>query len=150
MKRIASLACAAAAALVCGVATADAHSEQGAYSEQGAHSGQGAYSEHEKAQGFASTPHAGPQQAVDAGAEESGGFLHVFGDPVEVGPGANAPAVAVCPAGHVPVGGGGETSAHRIYLTDSFAQGPQWVTRGTNTSTGSESMRAFVVCATRR
>ncbi|MEV4921649.1 hypothetical protein [Streptomyces roseoverticillatus] len=136
MKRIAGLACAAAAALACGVATADAHGEQGAYSE------------HEKAQGFVSTPHAAPQQAAVPGTE-TGGFLQVFGDPVEVGPGANAPAVAVCPIGHVPVGGGGETSAHRIYLTDSFAQGPQWVTRGTNTSNGSESMRAFVVCAAR-
>ncbi|MFF7725336.1 hypothetical protein [Streptomyces sp. NPDC008001] len=129
MKRLAGLACAAAAVLACGVATAAAHSD------------------HEEAQGFASTPRLAPQEARHAA--KMGGFLHVFGEPVEVRPGANAPAVAVCPVGHVPVGGGGETSAHRIYFTDSFAQGPQWVTRGTNTSDGSESMRAFVVCAAR-
>ncbi|MGK5548442.1 hypothetical protein ACSNOH_27485 [Streptomyces sp. URMC 127] len=134
MKRIASLACAAAAALVCGVASADAHSEREPYSG------------HEKAHGFASTPRLAPRQAARSGVE-AGGFLHVFGEPVEVGPGANAPAVAVCPVGRVPVGGGGETSAHHVYLTDSFAQGPQWVARGTNAGNGSESMRAFVVCA---
>ncbi|MFE7563714.1 hypothetical protein [Kitasatospora sp. NPDC057500] len=72
----------------------------------------------------------------------------VVGDWVDVAPGANGVAFVACPAGEVPTGGGGQTSAFRIFFTDSFASGDFWVVRGTNTGTGTESIRATAVCTT--
>ncbi|MGK5733771.1 hypothetical protein [Streptomyces sp. URMC 124] len=129
MKRFVSLVSVAAVVLAGGVATATAT----------------AHSEHHGGPGILPAPRSTPNPTVTG--VPAGGFRQVFGDPVEVAPGVNAPAVAICPSGHVPISGGGETSAHHVYLTDSFAQGTQWVTRGTNTSSGGESLRAFVVCA---
>ncbi|MBT2386498.1 hypothetical protein [Streptomyces sp. ISL-11] len=123
MQRTAILALAAVAALAGGVASATAHGDPG-------------------------TPRP-KERSVRAGMDV-GGFDQVFGDAVEVAPGANGRSTAVCPVGRVPVGGGGETSAFRIFVTDSFAQGASWVTRGTNTGSAPESMRAFVLCTAPR
>ncbi|MFF8770624.1 hypothetical protein [Kitasatospora sp. NPDC015120] len=72
----------------------------------------------------------------------------VFGDWVDVAPGANGIAYVACPAGEVPTGGGGQTSAFRIFFTDSYPSGGYWVVRGTNTGTATESIRATAVCTT--
>ncbi|GII94407.1 hypothetical protein [Sinosporangium siamense] len=69
-----------------------------------------------------------------------------FGTFVTVPPNQNLTASVSCPAGQVPTGGGGTTSAFRIFFTDSFASGNTWSIRGTNTNTVNESIRAFVVC----
>ena len=71
-----------------------------------------------------------------------------FGPFVTVPAGGNVAATVACPAGQVPTGGGGATSAFKIFFTDSFASGNSWVVRGTNTNTVPESIRAFVVCTT--
>lgn len=71
-----------------------------------------------------------------------------FGSFVTVPPGGNVAASVACPAGQVPTGGGGATSAFKIFFTDSFASGGTWFVRGTNTNTVNESIRAFVVCTT--
>ncbi|MET8544743.1 hypothetical protein ABZW03_29480 [Kitasatospora sp. NPDC004799] len=72
----------------------------------------------------------------------------IFGSWVDVAPGGNGIASVTCPSGQVPTGGGGQTSAFRIFFTDSYPSGSSWVTRGTNTGTGTESIRAVVVCTT--
>ncbi|MFE4517104.1 hypothetical protein ACFRMQ_23250 [Kitasatospora sp. NPDC056783] len=72
----------------------------------------------------------------------------VFGDFVDVAPGANGFATVACPSGEVPTGGGGQTSAFRIFFTDSYPSGSVWVVRGTNTNTVTESIRATAVCTT--
>jgi hypothetical protein len=71
-----------------------------------------------------------------------------FGPFVTVPPGGNVVASVACPAGQVPTGGGGTTSAFKIFFTDSFASGGSWIVRGTNTNTVNESIRAFVICTT--
>ncbi|MBI0314325.1 hypothetical protein [Streptomyces javensis] len=71
-----------------------------------------------------------------------------FGPFVTVPPGGNGVASVACPAGQVPTGGGGTTSAFKIFFTDSFASGNTWTVRGTNTNTVNESIRAFVICTT--
>ncbi|QLE70940.1 hypothetical protein FGW37_04365 [Streptomyces rectiverticillatus] len=91
-----------------------------------------------------------PKESPARAGMDVGGFEQVFGDAVEVAPGANGRATAVCPTGRVPVGGGGETSAFRIALTDTFGQGAVWIARGTNNGSAPESMRAFVVCTAPR
>ncbi|MEU3567595.1 hypothetical protein AB0E96_04060 [Kitasatospora sp. NPDC036755] len=72
----------------------------------------------------------------------------VFGDFVDVAPGANGYATVSCPSGEVPTGGGGQTSAFRIFVTDSYPSGSSWVVRGTNTGTATESILATAVCTT--
>ncbi|MER7706674.1 hypothetical protein ABTX81_27725 [Kitasatospora sp. NPDC097605] len=72
----------------------------------------------------------------------------VVGDWVDVAPGGNGLAYVACPAGEVPTGGGGQTSAFRIFFTDSYPSGGYWVVRGTNTGTATESIRATAVCTT--
>ncbi|MER5355628.1 hypothetical protein ABT093_35545 [Kitasatospora sp. NPDC002551] len=72
----------------------------------------------------------------------------VVGDWVDVEPGQNGIAVVACPAGEVPTGGGGQTSAFAIFFTDSYPSGEFWVVRGTNTGGGTESIRATAVCTT--
>ncbi|WP_058042515.1 hypothetical protein [Streptomyces roseifaciens] len=84
---------------------------------------------------------------------EIGGFDQVEGPPVTVAPQANGRAVATCPAGRVPSGGGGKTSAFRIFFTDSFQEGGTWVVRGTNTNPAggaSETIRAVAICTAPR
>ncbi|MGW3182913.1 hypothetical protein ACWDD9_26900 [Kitasatospora sp. NPDC001119] len=70
----------------------------------------------------------------------------VVGDWIDVAPGDNGVAIVSCPSGEVPTGGGGQTSAFRIFVTDSYATDNSWVVRGTNTGTGTESIRATAVC----
>ncbi|MFE7594878.1 hypothetical protein ACFU6K_36290 [Kitasatospora sp. NPDC057512] len=70
----------------------------------------------------------------------------VVGDWIDVDPGANGVAVVSCPSGEVPTGGGGQTSAYRIFFTDSYPTDNSWVVRGTNTGTATESIRATAVC----
>jgi hypothetical protein len=70
----------------------------------------------------------------------------VFGTSVSVPPGANRIATVTCPAGKILTGGGGSTSAFKIFFTDSFASGNTWTVRGTNTNTVAESLTAFGVC----
>ncbi|MFD5437840.1 hypothetical protein ACFWJ4_37530 [Kitasatospora sp. NPDC127067] len=70
----------------------------------------------------------------------------VFGDFVDVAPGGNGFATVTCPSGQVPTGGGGQTSAFRIFFTDSYPSGSSWVVRGTNTGTATESILATAVC----
>ena len=74
----------------------------------------------------------------------------VFGVPVEIAPGNNGLAVAVCPRGTVLTGGGGATSGFNIFFTDSFRSGPRkWTVRGTNnppTAGGTETLTAFARC----
>jgi hypothetical protein len=65
---------------------------------------------------------------------------------VSVAPGANGIASVACPAGTVVTGGGGQTSAFRIFFTDSYRSGNSWIVRGTNTGTATESIRAVAVC----
>jgi hypothetical protein len=65
---------------------------------------------------------------------------------VNVAPGANGIASVSCPAGTVVTGGGGVTSAFRIFFTDSFRSGNGWTIRGTNTGTNTESIAAVAVC----
>ncbi|MFB6893003.1 hypothetical protein ACFCX4_27250 [Kitasatospora sp. NPDC056327] len=72
----------------------------------------------------------------------------VAGDWVDVAPGANGVAFVACPSGEVPTGGGGQTSAFRIFFTDSYPSGGYWVVRGTNTGNSTESIRATAVCTT--
>ncbi|MFF7994932.1 hypothetical protein ACFZDG_34815 [Kitasatospora xanthocidica] len=72
----------------------------------------------------------------------------IFGDWVVVHPGANGVATVTCPSGQVPTGGGGQTSAFKIFFTDSYPSGSAWVVRGTNTNTVDESIRATAVCTT--
>ncbi|MFH8476951.1 hypothetical protein [Streptomyces sp. NPDC018000] len=72
----------------------------------------------------------------------------IFGTAVTVPPGGNGLASATCPANQVPTGGGGTTSAFKIFFTDSYASGNSWIVRGTNTNTVNESIRAFVICTT--
>ncbi|GAA0445160.1 hypothetical protein ACFQ2B_01220 [Streptomyces stramineus] len=124
MKRTALLAMAALVVLASGGSSATAHGDPG-------------------------TATVRPKEHAPRAGLDVGGFDQVFGDAVEVAPGANGRATAVCPPGRVPVGGGGETSAFRIFVTDSFAQGASWVARGTNTGDAAESMRAFAMCANR-
>ncbi|MFJ6622055.1 hypothetical protein ACIQOW_31310 [Kitasatospora sp. NPDC091335] len=72
----------------------------------------------------------------------------VTGDWVDVAPGGNGYAYVTCPSGEVPTGGGGQTSAYAIFFTDSYPDGSSWVVRGTNTGSGTESIRATAVCTT--
>lgn len=71
----------------------------------------------------------------------------IAGASVSVPPGGNGFASVDCPAGTVVTGGGGQTSAFKIFFTDSFQSGNSWVVRGTNTNTTSnESLTAVAVC----
>ncbi|MFJ6385059.1 hypothetical protein ACIQI7_34280 [Kitasatospora sp. NPDC092039] len=73
----------------------------------------------------------------------------VSGTPVSVAAGANGIATVTCPSGQVPTGGGGQTSAFRIFFTDSYPSfGNSWVVRGTNTGTATETISATAVCTT--
>ncbi|MFE6056474.1 hypothetical protein ACFQ6N_37510 [Kitasatospora sp. NPDC056446] len=72
----------------------------------------------------------------------------VFGSWSVVGPGQSASAAVECPSGQVPTGGGGQTSAFKIFFTDSYPSGSYWIIRGTNTNTVEESIRATAVCTT--
>lgn len=88
--------------------------------------------------GSATASTAAPSK-VQAQTRVTGGF-------VAVGRGANALASVQCPAGTVVTGGGGQTSAFKIFLTDSYRSGNGWVVRGTNTNSVTESIRAVAVC----
>lgn len=70
----------------------------------------------------------------------------VVGAFVPVAPGQNGIASVTCPAGTILTGGGGQTSAFRIFFTDSFRSGNTWTIRGTNTGTATEQLRAVAVC----
>ena len=71
----------------------------------------------------------------------------ISGTSVSVQPGGNGLATVTCPAGTVVTGGGGQTSAFRIFFTDSYRSGNGWVVRGTNTNPSlSESISAVAVC----
>ncbi|GAB7188786.1 hypothetical protein ATKI12_8617 [Kitasatospora sp. Ki12] len=72
----------------------------------------------------------------------------VFGSWNVVPPGQSASAAVSCPSGQVPTGGGGQTSAYKIFFTDSYPSGSYWLIRGTNTNTVEESIRATAVCTT--
>ncbi|UQI47032.1 hypothetical protein M1P56_23130 [Streptomyces sp. HU2014] len=88
------------------------------------------------------------KQKAERDAEPLAAHGQFFGDFVTVEPNTNRSATVSCPTGQVPTGGGGTTSAIRIFFTDSFASGRSWVVRGTNTNSVNESIRAFVVCTT--
>jgi hypothetical protein len=70
----------------------------------------------------------------------------VVGPFVSVAPGGNGIASVACPAGTRVTGGGGQTSAFRIFFTDSYQSANSWVVRGTNTGTATESIRATATC----
>lgn len=84
-----------------------------------------------------------PPKPVKASAPQA--RTPVFGDPVSAPPGAHAVALAYCPAGTAPTGGGG-ASGYDIYFTDSYAYGNGWVIRGANTTNEAHDLRAFVLC----
>ncbi|MBB5122453.1 hypothetical protein [Streptomyces eurocidicus] len=88
------------------------------------------------------------QQKAEKDADSLAAHNQFFGDFVTVEPNTNRAATVTCPAGQVPTGGGGTTSAIRVFFTDSFASGRSWVIRGTNTNSVNESIRAFVICTT--
>ncbi|MEE1827493.1 hypothetical protein PUR61_35700 [Streptomyces sp. BE20] len=88
----------------------------------------------------------GNQAAADASLLAA--HTQVTGDSVVVHPGQNLSAAVLCPSGQVPTGGGGTTSAFRIFLTDSYPSGSAWIVRGTNTNNVDESIRAYAVCTT--
>ncbi|WP_030062037.1 hypothetical protein [Streptomyces novaecaesareae] len=89
-----------------------------------------------------------PNDPAAADASLLAGHVQVVGDWVVVAPGGNGVATVTCPSGEVPTGGGGQTSAFKIFFTDSYPSGSAWVVRGTNTNTVSESIRATAVCTT--
>lgn len=89
-----------------------------------------------------------PKVQTPATASPLAAHQQIFGSFVTVPPGGNLPASATCPAGQVPTGGGGTTSAYKIFFTDSYASGTSWYVRGTNTNTVNESISAFAVCTT--
>lgn len=91
---------------------------------------------------------AAPGQQTPATTSVLAAHPQIFGPFVTVPAGSNGLASVACPAGQVPTGGGGATSAFKIFFTDSFASGNSWFVRGTNTNTVPESIRAFVVCTT--
>ncbi|MEU7924210.1 hypothetical protein [Micromonospora sp. NPDC049801] len=68
------------------------------------------------------------------------------GTPVTVVAGANNISFATCPAGTIVTGGGGQTSAFDIFLTDSFASGNGWAVRGSNRGTTAQTLTAVVTC----
>lgn len=72
---------------------------------------------------------------------------NVVGTAVSVAAGANGIASVTCPAGTLVTGGGGQTSAFKIFFTDSYRSGNGWVIRGTNTNTVAESIYPVAVCA---
>jgi hypothetical protein len=94
--------------------------------------------------GSATASTAAPSQAAapSKGAAQS----RVAGGFVAVGRGLNGIASVQCPAGTVVTGGGGQTSAFRIFFTDSYRSGNGWVIRGSNMGTATESIRAVAVC----
>ncbi|MFF0298350.1 hypothetical protein ACFYST_33420 [Kitasatospora sp. NPDC004614] len=76
-------------------------------------------------------------------------YDQVVSDFVDVaGSHGSAFATATCPPGEVPIGGGAATSDIDIFLTDSHPNGDSWIVAGTNTSSQTESIRAFAVCTT--
>jgi hypothetical protein len=77
---------------------------------------------------------------------KSGAQSRVTGGWVAVAPGANGLASIQCPAGTVVTGGGGQTSAFRIFFTDSYRSGNGWIVRGGNLGSASEQIRAVAVC----
>jgi len=82
------------------------------------------------------------------------GYAVVQGPTVQLAAGAFGQARASCAGGKKPLGGGGHSvggpvSAGRVYLVSSLpANGSEWVVNFRNTSTGSVSAYAFVICAT--
>ena len=88
------------------------------------------------------------KQTPDTATSVLAAHSQFFGPFVAVPAGSNLTASVTCPAGQVPTGGGGATSAFKIFFTDSFASGSSWFVRGTNTNTVPESIRAFAVCTT--
>ncbi|WP_405090831.1 hypothetical protein OG767_25455 [Micromonospora sp. NBC_01392] len=68
------------------------------------------------------------------------------GTSVSVSPGANGVATVTCPAGTIVTGGGGQTSAFDIFITDSFASGNGWAVRGSNRGTTVQTIRAVAIC----
>jgi len=70
----------------------------------------------------------------------------IFGPAVTVPPGENLLATVSCPVGATPVGGGGDTTGIRTFLTASFSSGQTWNVRGTNTGTMASTLRAYVLC----
>ncbi|MFS8197757.1 hypothetical protein ACLVWQ_03625 [Streptomyces sp. CWNU-52B] len=90
---------------------------------------------------------AAPKKPPAAEAAPQAAHNQYFGPFVTVQPGQNGLATVSCPSGLVPTGGGGASSAYRIFFTDSFvSNGNTWVVRGTNTGTTAESIQAFVIC----
>jgi hypothetical protein len=71
---------------------------------------------------------------------------NVVGAFVAVPPGGNGIATVACPSGTRVTGGGGQTSAFRIFFTDSYQNANSWTIRGTNTGTATESIRATATC----
>jgi hypothetical protein len=66
---------------------------------------------------------------------------------INVPPGANGLVTATCPSSKIVTGGGGQTSAFRIFFTDSFQNGVRaWSIRGTNTGGSTEQLRANAIC----
>ncbi|GHJ14282.1 MULTISPECIES: hypothetical protein [unclassified Micromonospora] len=68
------------------------------------------------------------------------------GTSVSVSPGANGVATVTCPSGTIVTGGGGQTSAFDIFITDSFASGNGWAVRGSNRGATVQTIRAVAIC----
>jgi hypothetical protein len=89
----------------------------------------------------------------EKGAPGASGYVVVEGSAVPIAAGAFAQARATCPAGKLPLGGGGHsigslTSQGRIYLVSSLPDTNQWVVNFRNTSTAAANAFAYAVCAT--
>ncbi|MET8750344.1 hypothetical protein ACFXPI_17920 [Streptomyces sp. NPDC059104] len=70
----------------------------------------------------------------------------ISGPTVTIPAGGFAFAMANCPSGLVPTGGGGRTSSTSTFLTDSAPTATGWEIGVRNTSTGEASAYAYVVC----
>ncbi|MFI1105963.1 hypothetical protein [Streptomyces melanogenes] len=83
-------------------------------------------------------------RAVRAAAPQAG--APVFGTSARLAAGSPGSATVDCPAATAPTGSGGQTSGWDIFVTDSYASGNNWIIRGKNTGTATQSLTASVLC----
>ncbi|WP_059008201.1 hypothetical protein [Streptomyces specialis] len=72
--------------------------------------------------------------------------VQLSGDYIELAPGGIGTATVACPGGTQPTGGGFRTTAFDIHVTDSTADGFDWIVIGRNEGSTPESLRATVIC----
>ena len=88
-------------------------------------------------------PAGAPGPAGPAGPPGVSGYEIVIGSPVWVEPNQFAEALAACPGGKVPLGGGFDTD---IVVSQSIPVAGGWVVQGTNPSPERRPLRARAIC----